>query len=168
MVGQGYGNNWVGDDSPAAEAAFHGTLVRLRAEGASNQEIAEAVMRSPFILGLVWGVTAKRQLKTSRGARPPLDWEERPASRPKPPEGGCETLYLLGKRLRTKWDDRCDLHRPRIGGYWRVKIIYAAIKAAWKLFEESRLKVRRSKSLVCCFGDGMSVLPNEKCEEASK
>src|SRR5262245_4403627 len=144
MVGQGYEKNWVGDDSPAAEAAFHETLVRLRTEGASNQDIAEAVMRNPFVLGLVWVVTAKRQLKNSRGARPPLDWAERVASDPElRDEWRCETLYILGKRLRTKWDDRCDLQRPSIGGYWRVKIIYAAIKAAWTLFEESSLKVRR-------------------------
>src|SRR5262245_24862633 len=110
MVGQGYGKNRVGDASPAAEAAFHEMLVRFRAEGASNQKIAEAVMQSSFILGLVWVVTAKRRLRSSKGARPPLDWEVRLASDPElREEWRCETLYLLGRRLRTKWDDRCDL-----------------------------------------------------------
>jgi hypothetical protein len=164
MVGQVFGK-WVGDDSPEAEAAFHGTLLRLRAEGASNQEISEAVMRDPFVLGLLWVVTAKRRLKSGRGARPPLDWEESLANDPQlRDEWRCETLYILGKRLRARWDARCDLQRPKIGGYWRVKIMYAAIKAAWNLHGESRLKVRRGRSMVNCYGDAMSYLDDKKPE----
>lgn len=164
MIGQVFGK-WVGDDSPEAESAFHETLLRLRAEGASNKEIAEAVMRAPFVLGLVWVVTARRRLKAGRGARPPLDWEESLANEPQlREEWRCETLYLLGKRLRARWDARCDLQRPRIGGYWRVKIMYAAIKAAWNLHGEGRLKVRRGRSAVTCYGDGMSYLGDKRPE----
>jgi hypothetical protein len=122
MDRQECGKKWVGDDSQEAEASFHETLLRLRAKGASNQEIAEAVMRSPFILGLVWVVTAKRRLKAGRGARSPLDWDELLAKEPDlREEWRCETLHLLGRRLRTKWDAGCDLQRPRIGGTggWR-------------------------------------------------
>ena len=158
MVGQGFGER-VGDDSPEAERAFHETLLRLRAEGASNQEVAEAVMRSPFVLGLVWVVTAKKRLRAGKGARPPLEWEESLANEPQlREEWRCETLYLLGRRLRARGDSRCDLSRPSIGGYWRVKITYAAIKAAWNLHGEGRLKVRRSRGQVYCYGDGLLYL----------
>ena len=164
MVGQVFGK-WVGDDSPEAEREFHETLLRLRAEGASNKEIAEAVMRAPFVLGLVWVVTARRRLKASRGARPPLDWEESLANEPQlREEWRCETLYILGKRLRARWDARCDLQRPKIGGYWRVKIMYAAIKAAWNLHGEGRLKVRRGRSAVLCYGDGLSYLGDNQSD----
>lgn len=167
MVGQVFGK-WVGDDSPEAEREFHETLLRLRAEGASNKEIAEAVMRDPFVLGLVWVVTARRRLKAGRGARPPLDWEESLANEPQlRDEWRCETLYLLGKRLRARWDARCDLQRPNIGGYWRVKIMYAAIKAAWNLHGEGRLKVRRGRASVNCYGDGMLYLGDKKPREGS-
>lgn len=169
MDRQGFGKKWVGDDSQEAEAAFRETLVRLRAEGASNQEMAEAVMRSPFILGLLWVVTAKRRLKAGRGARTPLDWDELLAKEPDlREEWRCETLHILGRRLRTKWDARCDLQRPRIGGYWRVKVVYAAIKAAWNLHGESRLKVRRNRTAVVnCCGGGAEWLPDRKCKEGS-
>lgn len=168
MFGQENGK-WVGDDSPEAERAFHETLLRLRAKGASNQEVAEAVMRSSFVLGLVWVVTAKRQLRSSKGARPPLDWEESLASDPQlREEWRCETLYLLGRRLRSNGDSRCDLERESIGGYWRVKIMYAAIKAAWNLHGEGRLKVRRNRTaVVMCCGDGAEWLPDRKCKEGS-
>jgi hypothetical protein len=168
MDRQECGKKWVGDDSQEAEAAFHETLLRLRAKGASNQEIAEAVMRSPFILGLVWIVTAKKRLHSDKGARTPLDWDERLAQEPElRDEWRGETLYLLGKRLRKRWDERCDLQRLRIGGYWRVKIIYAAIKAAWNLHEEGRLKVRRGRASVQCFGDGMPFFEDRKPWEGS-
>src|SRR5262245_56870386 len=64
-------NGWkrVGDDSDQAEAAFRETLHRLRADGASKQEIAEAVMRSPFILGLVWIVTSRNYVARRRGPK---------------------------------------------------------------------------------------------------
>lgn len=167
MAGQSTGK-WVGDDSPEAERAFHETLLRLRAEGASNQEVSEAVMRDPFVLGLVWVVTAKRRLKAGRGARPPLEWEESLASEPQlREEWRCETLYILGKRLRARADARCDLQRSNIGGYWRVKVMYAAIKAAWNLHGEGRLKVRRGRVSVNCYGDVMQYLSDRKHREGS-
>jgi DNA-binding CsgD family transcriptional regulator len=166
MVGQEFGK-WIGDDSPESEAAFHETLVRLRAEGASNREIAEAVMRSAFVLGLVWIVTAKRQLRIGKATMPPC-WADRLARDPElRDEWRVETLYLLGKRLRARWDERCELQRPSIGGYWRVKIMYAAVKSAWNLHGEGRLKVRRGDASVLCYGDGMSMLPNKDRGECS-
>jgi DNA-binding CsgD family transcriptional regulator len=171
MDWQGFGKKQVGDDSTEAEANFRDTLLRLKAEGASNQKIAEAVMRDPFVLGLLWVVTSRgyaRRLRAGHGARPPHDWEERIAKEPElRDEWRCETIYLLGKRLRAKWDDGCDLERPSIGGYWRVKIVYAAIKAAWNLHGESRLKVRRGPSAVHCYGDAMPYFSDKKPQEGS-
>ncbi len=51
----------VGDDSWEAEAALRGTLLRLRASAASNREISENVLASPFILALVWAETARNR-----------------------------------------------------------------------------------------------------------
>jgi hypothetical protein len=161
----------IGDDSAEAEATFRDTLVRLKAEGASNQRIAEAVMRDPFVLSLLWGVTSNdyaEKLRTACRARPPLDWEHRLAKEPGlRDEWRCETIYLIGKRLRAKWDDKCDLDRLRIGGYWRVKLTYAAIKAAWNLHGESRLKVRRGPSAVHCCGDAMPYFGEETPQEST-
>ena len=168
MVGQETGTKRVRGDIPEAKA-FHAMLVRLRADGASNRETAEAVMRSPFVLWLVKVVTAKKGLKAGRGARTPDDWQEWLVTEPLlREEWECETLYILGRRLRAKRDDRCDLTRTDIGGYWRVKITYAAIKAAWNLYGEARLKVRRNRNAVVkCCGDSAEWLPDRKCEEGS-
>jgi hypothetical protein len=173
MNWQEEGRKWVGDDSPEAEATFHETLIRLRAERASNQKIAETVMRSPFVLALVWVVTAKKTLRAGKEARPPFAWEDQLARDPDlREEWRCETVRILGERLRTKGNSQkeernaeCDLDRPSIGGYWRVKIMYAAIKAAWNLHGEGRLKVRRGSASVQCYGDGMSCFDDKKLKE---
>jgi hypothetical protein len=72
MDGQGYGK-LIGDDSAEAEANFRETLLRLKAEGASDQRIAETVMRDPFVFSLLWIVTSSgyaRKLRAGKGARP--------------------------------------------------------------------------------------------------
>ena len=174
MYGQDFGM-LVGDDSSEAERNFHEKLSRLEAEGASNQEISETVIRDPFVLALVWVVTAKKTLTAGPGARPPFDWKDRLAREPElRDEWRCETVRILGERLRTKrsrQDDdpnaECDLSRESIGGYWRVKITYAAIKAAWNLHGESRLKFRRSREPIQCYGDGMPEVRDKKSNERS-
>ena len=184
MDGQGYGK-LIGDDSAEAEANFRETLLRLKAEGASDQRIAETVMRDPFVFSLLWIVTSSgyaRKLRAGKGARPPQGWEDSCAKDPDlRDEWRCETVYLLGERLRTRTErqrkkakrqqkecnDECDLERPSIGGYWRVKIIYAAIKAAWNLHGEGRLKVRRGPSAVHCVGNAMPNFSDEKPQESS-
>jgi hypothetical protein len=175
MYGQDFGR-LVGDDSPEAERNFHEKLVRLEAEGASNQETAETVMRDPFVLALVWIVTGMRRLKAGHGARTPDGWNDLLAREPGlRDEWRCETVRVLGERLRTKKsrqedDDpnaECDLTRESIGGYWRVKITYAAIRAALNLQKESRLKFRRSREPIYCYSDGMSEVTDKKTKEDS-
>jgi DNA-binding CsgD family transcriptional regulator len=136
MDGQRGGRRW--DDSPEVEAEFRQTLLRLRTGGASNQETAEQLMRSPFVLGLVKKVTGRNELKAGRGARTPEGWGTRLWKDPDlRDEWRCETVHLLGRRLRARPDDGCDLGL-NVGGYWRTKVVYAAIKAAWNLYREGR------------------------------
>jgi DNA-directed RNA polymerase specialized sigma24 family protein len=158
----------VGDDTVEAEAAFRETLLRLKAEGASNEEISAAVMRSPFILGLVWIVTSRsyfarrRSPASERGSsesgqagrmfgrapRLPENWGEKLTQDPElRDEWRCETIYLLGRACLRNGILNCDLERPNVGGYWRVIIMYKAAKAAWKLWKESRLMVRHGRRL---------------------
>jgi hypothetical protein len=149
---------WFCDDSAAAESAFRDTLLRLKAQGASNQEISENVIRSPFVLGLLWVVTSSRYCNrlSRKGARPPANWEDWLSKETGlRDEWRCEALLLLGERLRAEWDKKLDLERVSIGGYWRMKVLYAAIKAAWNLYGESRLKVRRTRRQVKCDTDGV-------------
>jgi hypothetical protein len=164
-------------DSPEAQKAFHEKLIRLAAEGANNQEIAETVMRDPYVLALVRVVTGKRRLKAGHGARTPDGWSDLLAREPGlRDEWWCETVRVLGERLRTKKscqedDDpnaECDLTRENIGGYWRVKITYAAIRAAWNLHKESRLKFRRSRKPIYCCGEEMSEFRDKRSKEKSK
>ncbi len=165
MDWQECGKEWFCDDSAAAESAFRDMLLRLKAQGASNQEISENVMRSPFVLGLLWVVTSSRYSRrlSRKGARPPENWEDRLSKEPGfRDEWRCETLYLLGQRLRAEWDKKCDLERTSIGGYWRMKVLFAAIKAAWNLYGESRLKVRRTRRQVKCDMDGVSRVEDTK------
>lgn len=159
MVGQETGTKRVRGDTPEAKA-FHAMLLRLRADGASNRETAEAVMRSPFVLWLVRVMTAKNGVRVGRRAWTPDNWweclEREPQLRD---EWGYETLAILGRRLRARGDGRCDLSRPDIGGYWRVKVAYAAIKAAHTLHREGRLRVRGAPTEVPCDGDAVAQLP---------
>lgn len=165
MARQMCGKNWIGDDSSEAEEKFRQTLLRLTANGASNREISESVMKSPFILGLVWVVTAKRSIKVpnqdqsaskERGPnagrrghpRLPGPWEECLARDPElRDEWRSETVLLIAKSCERNGVLGCDLTRPKIGGYWRVIVIYKAIKAAWKLWVKSRYWLRQSTSL---------------------
>jgi DNA-binding CsgD family transcriptional regulator len=136
MDGQRGGRQW--DDSPEVEAEFRQTLLRLKTTGASSQETAEQLMRSPFVLGLVKKVTDKNELKTGKGAHTPRDWWVRLRKDPElREEWRCETVSLLGSRLRAKTDQCGDLGL-NVGGYWRMKVVYAAIKAAWNLYGEGR------------------------------
>jgi hypothetical protein len=175
MYGQDFGR-LVGEDSAEAERTFHEKLSRLEAEGASNQEISETVIRDTFVLALVWIVTEKKTLTAGQGARPPFDWKDRLAREPElRDEWRCETVRILGERLRKKrnrQDDdpkaKCDLTRESIGGYWRVKITFAAIKAAWNLRGESRLKFRRSRKPIYCYGEEMPEVRDKTREEGSQ
>jgi RNA polymerase sigma factor (sigma-70 family) len=136
MDGQRGGRQW--DDSPEGEAEFRQTLLRLKTEGASNQEIAEQLMRSPFVLELVKKVTGKNELKTGKGARTPAYWWTQLRKDPElREEWRCETVCLLGSRLRAK-PDKCGDLDLNVGGFWRMKVVYAAIRASWNLHEESR------------------------------
>ncbi len=156
---------WFCDDSAAAESAFRETLLRLKAQGASNQEISESVMRSPFVLGLLWVVTSARYCKrlSRKGARPPANWEDWLSKETGlRDEWRCETLLLLGERLRAEWDKKLDLERDSIGGYWRMKVLYAAIKAAWNLYRESRLKMRWTRRQVKCDTDGVGRMEDKR------
>lgn len=151
-----------------AEAkAFHAMLLRLRADGASNRETAEAVMRSPFVLWLVRVVTAKNGVRVGRRAWTPDNWweclEREPQLRD---EWGSETLAILGRRLRARGDDRCDLSRPDIGGYWRVKVAYAAVKAAHTLHREGRLRVRGARTEVPGGDAGAHLPPGQEGRQA--
>jgi RNA polymerase sigma factor (sigma-70 family) len=170
MVGDVNGRKWVGDDSDQAEAAFRETLQRLQADGAGKQEIAETVMRSPFILGLVWIVTSRNYVARRRGPRSeagsvaggeagrttkrrgvprlPESWGESLRKDPSlREEWRCEAVYLLGRACQRGGLLRCDPDSPTVGGYWRVIIMYKAVKAAWKLWRESRFWGRQGQSL---------------------
>jgi RNA polymerase sigma factor (sigma-70 family) len=62
-------------------------------------------------------------------------------------EWRCETVYLLGKACQRGGLLRCDPDSPTVGGYWRVIIMYKAVKAAWKLWRESRFWGPHGQSL---------------------
>ena len=162
----GSDKKWFEADSSEAERAFREMLVRLAAEKATDAVIAENVVKSPFILGLLLFVTCSEKaewLRKATAGRPPENWEGWLAR-----EGGrrdewrCETVCVLAERLRKRKkrtkketpENECDLDRPDMGGYWRIKVAYAAIKAAWNLHFESRLKVRGKKCCrIECHGD---------------
>lgn len=95
-------------------------------------------MRSPFVLGLVKRATDKNELKTDRGARTPEGWGallwKDPDLRD---EWQCETVCVLGGRVRADPDKLGDPEQ-NVGGYWWVKVVFAAIKAAWNLYGEGR------------------------------
>src|ERR1700682_552490 len=113
MVGDKCRNVRVGDDTVEAEATFRETLLRLKAEGASNQEISGAVMRSPFILGLVWIVTSKsffawrrsRQTEAGSAVRGQAGPRSGRRGEPRLPENWGESL-AKDPELREEW--RCE------------------------------------------------------------
>lgn len=149
MDWQGSGKNWFCDDSPEAEQAFRETLLRLEAQGVSNCEIAAEVMRSPFILGLVWAVTASEEAGQVKGrycGRPPMSWEGFLARHDLRDEWRCETVYLLGRKCERDGLLGCDLSREKIGGFWRLVVVDKAVKAAWVLLRENCCKVRKGKT----------------------
>ncbi|HEY7326620.1 MAG TPA: sigma-70 family RNA polymerase sigma factor [Gemmataceae bacterium] len=124
-----------------AEAEFRQTLLRLKIEGGSNEEKAGQLLRSPFVLGLLKKVTDKNELRTAKGSRTPELWWAQLRKDPHLREEWLsETFVVLDRRLRATPDD-CDLGK-NVGGYWRMKVVYAAIRAAWNLLGESRFKSR--------------------------
>lgn len=136
--------------SPELEAELRQTLLRVRTEGASNQEILKQLMRSPAVLEIVHEVTRKNSVKTRQGASTPGRWwlalRKDPELRE---EWRCETVYVLGRRLRAALEADPEAAHKQLGdpeqnvaGYWRMKVAYAAIKAADNLIRESGFKTR--------------------------
>ena len=125
-----------------AEAEFRQTLLRLTTEGASDEERARELLRSPFVEGLLMKVTGKNELKTETGARTPELWWAQLRKNPDlRDEWRCETFVVLGCRLLADPKQVGDPER-NLGAFWRVKIVYAAIRAAWNLLGKNRFKSR--------------------------
>jgi RNA polymerase sigma factor (sigma-70 family) len=140
MDSQRGGGKW--NDLLEAEAEFRQSLLRLKTEGGSDEEKAGQLLRSPFVLALLKKVTDRNELRTAKGSRTPeYWWEQLRRDDDLREEWRCETFAVLGRRLRAKPDDGCDLGQ-NVGAFWRMKIVYAAIRAAWNLLGESRFKSR--------------------------
>ncbi|HJT79478.1 MAG TPA: sigma factor-like helix-turn-helix DNA-binding protein [Gemmataceae bacterium] len=133
--------------SPELEAELRQTLLRLRTEGVSNPDIAEQLMRSPAVLDIVHEVTKANSLKALRG-KTPKDWwlllRKNPELRD---EWRWETVVVLDRRLRAALEAGPEAALKTLGdpeqnvaGYWRMKVTYAAIKAASILHKESRFR----------------------------
>jgi hypothetical protein len=140
------GDEFVRDRMDRIEKAFREKLLALNARGATNDEVSAEVMRSPFILALVWAVTSggySRKLRGRRGDCPPEWWQGLLTSQDLRDEWRCETVYLLGMKCRREGLLGFDLERPRIGGFWRSVVVDKAIKAAWKLAREHSNVLRR-------------------------
>lgn len=156
--------------SPEMEAELRQTLLRLRIQGASDQETAEQLMRSPAVLEILHEVTKAKSLKTPL-ARTPTDWWLRLRRDPDlREEWRCETFIVLDRRLRAKPDDGCDPDQ-NVAGYWRMKVVYAAIRAAWNLYGESRFKPRYDREgkkkvvPVKCFSESGKERAHERHED---
>jgi hypothetical protein len=153
-----------------AEEGFRQTLLRLQIEGGSSQKKTEVLLRSPYVLGLLKKVTSKNQLRTAKGSRTPEFWwaelQKDPDLRE---EWRCETVVVLGHRLREK-PDGCDTGK-NVGGYWRMKLVYAAIRAAWNLLGERGFRPRYDPESqkrvvpVKCFGECGQDKANEGHED---
>lgn len=135
--------------SPELEDEFRKLLLRVGINGPRDQETVEQLIRSPFVLELVMKLTAGNSLRAGQG-HTPWNWAKQLWREPGLREDWqCETTCILARRLRAKEknkDRECDLEKNFVG-YWRDKVAYAAIKAAWGLYKE-----RRSCGL--SFGDG--------------
>jgi hypothetical protein len=87
-------------------------------------------------------VTGKNELKTETGARTPELWWAQLRKNPDlRDEWRCETFAVLGCRLIADPKQVGDPEK-NLGAFWRVKIVYAAIRAAWNLLGKSRFKSR--------------------------
>jgi hypothetical protein len=53
-----HGQDFVRDLMEKIEKAFREKLLALKPRGATHDEVSAEVMRSPFILALVWAVTS--------------------------------------------------------------------------------------------------------------
>jgi len=140
------GKDFVRDRMDKIEKAFQEKLLALKTRGATNDEISAEVMRSPFILALVWAVTSagySKKLRGWRGDCPPANWDELQAQKDLRDEWRCETVHLLGMKCKREGILGCDLDKPRIGGFWRSVVSDKAIKAAWKLYRENTTQLRR-------------------------
>jgi DNA-directed RNA polymerase specialized sigma24 family protein len=149
--------------SPELEAELRQTLLRLRTVGVSNPDSAEQLMCSPAVLEIVQEVTKANSLKAPRG-KTPKDWwlllRKNPELRD---EWRWETVDVLGRRLRAALEANREAALEALGdleqnvvGYWRTRVTYSAIKAAFNLHKESRFKTgydRKQKRAVCveCF-----------------
>jgi RNA polymerase sigma factor (sigma-70 family) len=140
MDSQRGGGQW--NDLLEAEADFRQAHLRLTTEGASDEEKARHLLRSPFVEGLLMKVTGKNELKTETGARTPELWWAKLRKNPElRDEWRCETFAVLGCRLLAAPKQVGDPEK-NLGGYWRMKVVYAAIRAAWNLVGTSRFKSR--------------------------
>src|ERR1700681_89865 len=172
MDWQGFGKNWMEEDSAKLEGAFRESLKKLEAEGAANREIADQVIACPLTLGLVWAVTSTSSSKSlkSRYGRPPLNWEGWLAKTDLRDDWRSETVNLLHRKCVRDGMLGCKLNEPTIGGYWRLVIIDKAIKAAWKLFRANLCKVRHGKRsrdvLTVCEGDRITTPSVRKLRES--
>jgi RNA polymerase sigma factor (sigma-70 family) len=140
MDSQRGGGQW--DELLEAEAEFRQTHLRLTTEGAGDEQRARQLLRSPFVARLLMKVTGKNELRTDAGARTPELWWAQLRKNPDlRDEWRCETFAVLGRRLLA---DPKKVGEPdrNLGGYWRTKIVYAAIRAAWNLLGASRFKSR--------------------------
>lgn len=173
---QANGQDFVRDRMDKIEKAFREKLLVLKARGATNDEVSAEVMRSPFILALVWAVTSAGYLRKLRGWRgdcPPARWEELMAQKDLRDEWRCETVYLLGMKCKREGILGCDFEKPRIGGFWRSVVSDKAIKAAWKLYRENTNQLRRGETpeegvYVHPFGDDLPNLPEKKSDESRR
>ncbi len=163
MDNKAHGQDFVRDRMDKIEKAFREKLLALKTRGATNDEVSAEVMRSPFILALVWAVTSAGYLKRLRGWRgdcPPARWEELMAQKDLRDEWRCETIYLLGMKCKREGILGCDFDKPRIGGFWRSVVSDKAIKASWKLYRENTNQLRRGETpeegvYVYPFGDNL-------------
>lgn len=167
------GKLWMDKDSAKRlESELRESLKKLEAEGATNREIAERVIESPFILGLIWTVTSSgtsKRLKTSHG-RPPEQWEEWLAHHDLRDDWRSETANLLKRKCEHEGLLGCKLEQAGIGGFWRMVVIDKAVKAAWALFRKNICKVRKGKtardvsSVSDC--DGIANLRDERLRQS--
>ena len=143
-----FGKDWAGKDSAKLEQDFRESLKKLDAEGASNLEIAATVIESPFILGLLWAVTAKRASKglVTRYGRAPENWQEWVDNHQLRDDWRAETVDLLRRKCERDGMLGCKLDAPKIGGFWRRAITDKAVKGAWALYRREECKLRKGRS----------------------
>lgn len=148
MDWQCLGKSWMRNDSANLEEDFRESLKKLEAVGATNSEIADAVIESPYILGLIWVVTSSgntKNLKTRYG-RPPEGWDSMVNRQDLRDDWRAETVDLLRRKCERDGMLGCKLDAPRIGGFWRLVINDKAVKAAETLSRKNICKLRKGKT----------------------